>query len=193
MRRESTIDADYFEALYKDKGDPWHFDTSPYETAKYARTLEVLPQAHFATGLEVGCANGVLTAQLGPRFDDLLAVDVSETALGTARKRCADQPHIRFEKQQLPRDQPAGHFDLILLSEMVYYLDRIDVARLAAYCERAAPSGGYILLVHWIGETDYPLSADEAVTALRDDLGGLVKEAFSERREEYRLDLWQRR
>jgi cyclopropane fatty-acyl-phospholipid synthase-like methyltransferase len=192
MRRKSSIDADYFEGLYRDKGDPWSFETSPYEAAKYARTLEVMPNRHIASLLEIGCANGVLTAKLGGRCDDLLAVDVSETALAAARARCADQPHIRFEKRQLPHDAPEGCFDLILLSEVVYYFDPADVARLAAYVIRALRSGGDLLLVHWLGETDYPLSGDEAVLTLGDALGATVEEVVTERHDQYRIDLWHR-
>ena len=94
MRREHSIAPDYFEALYKDKGDPWDFETSAYEAAKYAETLAALPQPRFANALEVGCANGVLTTQLGSRCDALLSVDVSPTALASARARCADQPNV---------------------------------------------------------------------------------------------------
>ena len=104
MRRETSIDPEYFEQLYRDKADPWGFETSPYEQAKYARTLAALPANRF-TALEVGCANGVLTAQLGPRCDALLAVDVSDTALDAARARCADLPHIPVRKSPAT----AGH------------------------------------------------------------------------------------
>jgi SAM-dependent methyltransferase len=192
MRRESTIEPDYFEALYREKGDPWSFESSPYEAAKYARTLEVMPGARVASMLEVGCANGVLTAKLGARCDDLLAVDVSETALAAARARCADQPNIRFEKRQLPQDVPDGCFDLILLSEVIYYLDRADVKRLADYVTSAVRSGGHLLLVHWTGETDYPLSGDDAVLTFQAALNGAVVHIIAERHDQYRLDLWQR-
>jgi SAM-dependent methyltransferase len=192
MRRKTTIEPGYFEGLFREKGDPWNFETSPYEADKYARTLEVLPSARVASLLEVGCANGVLTAMLGPRCDAVLAVDVSETALAAARARCADQPNIIFERCQLPQEEPVGFFDVILLSEVVYYLDRSDVERLAGYVTRALRSGGYVLLVHWTGETDYPLSADEAVLALQAALGDTVTDVLAERHDQYRLDLWQR-
>ena len=193
MRRESSIEPGYFEDLYREKADPWGFETSPYEAAKYERTLDALPATTLGRVLEVGCANGVLTAKLGPRCDALLAIDVSETALEAARARCADQKNIRFEKRGLPAEGPAGPFDLVVLSEMVYYLDRADVDRLGVYLEQAVPAGGHLLLVHWIGETDYPLSGDDAVSALRDALGEGAVEKHAERHERYRLDLWQRR
>ena len=193
MRRETSIDPDYFEALFRDKRDPWDFETSPYEAAKYDHTLAALPRERFGRALEVGCANGVLTARLGPRCDDLLAIDVSETALAAARSRCRDQPQIRFEKRRLPHEAPPGPFDLVLLSEMVYYLDRGDVDRLAGYLATAVRSGGDLLLVHWTCETDYPLGGDGAVIALRGAMGEAVREVAVERHDQYRLDLWQRR
>jgi predicted TPR repeat methyltransferase len=190
MRREHSIEPEYFEALYKDKGDPWEFETSPYEAAKYDETLAALPKERFENGLEVGCANGVLTARLGARCDALLALDVSETAVAAARQRCADQPHIRIEQRRLPEDAPSGTFDLILLSEVVYYWDSADIVRLAAYVHSAATSGGYVMLVHWIGETDYPKSGDDAVAELHAALGDRVTVVRSDRHEAYRLDLW---
>jgi hypothetical protein len=82
--------------LYKDRGDPWAFETSPYEAAKYRETLAalaVLAAPRFANALEVRCANGVLTGQLRPRCEALLAVDVSETARRRPRTLCRPGEH----------------------------------------------------------------------------------------------------
>lgn len=192
MRRETSIDADWFEALYRDQGDPWNFAGSPYERAKYDHTLASLPQDRFGAVLEVGCANGVLTRRLAARCDHLLGVDVSPTALAAARTRCADLPNVTLEQRTLPAETPAGPFDLILLSEVVYYWDSGDLAGMATCVSQSLRSGGYLLLVHWTGDTDYPKSGDAAVGELRRDLGDDVREITLERREQYRLDLWQR-
>ena len=69
MRRERSIEPDYFEKLFSEQGDPWGFETRAYEAAKYDATLAALPPGRFADALEVGCANGVLTARLGPLCD----------------------------------------------------------------------------------------------------------------------------
>jgi SAM-dependent methyltransferase len=193
MRRKRSIGPDYFEQLYRDNADPWDFETSPYEAKKYKRTLDALPAARIGRALEVGCANGVLTAHLGLRCEDLLAVDVSETALSVARRRCAAQSHIRFERRILPEDAPGGPFDLILLSEVAYYWDSADLDRLAEYLLRATVSGGHVLLVHWTGDTDYPKSGDGAVSELLSLLGNRIAPLLAERHEQYRLDLWRKR
>lgn len=192
MRRERSIDPDYFESLFREKGDPWSFETSPYEAAKFDHTIAALPRARYASALEVGCANGVLTTRLADRCDDLLSVDVSDTALAAARARCAAQPNVRFERRQLPQDRPSGAFDLMILSEVVYYWDEADVRRMAAYVADAVRSGGDIMLVHWTGLTDYPLSGDDAVDILWGALGDKVTEVARDRRDEYRLDVWRR-
>ncbi|MEG3088793.1 SAM-dependent methyltransferase [Sphingomonas sp. PB4P5] len=192
MRRDRSIEPDWFEALYREQGDPWSFETSAYERAKYDHTLASLPAPRFDTVLEVGCANGVLTERLAPRCGRLLGVDVSETALAAARRRCAALPQVTLERRHLPAEAPPGCFDLVLLSEVIYYWDSADLAALAAYLQDVVPAGGYVLLVHWTGETDYPKSGDTAVGELRVLLGAAITVALEDRRDEYRLDLWRR-
>ncbi|WP_019516957.1 SAM-dependent methyltransferase [Sphingomonas sp. Mn802worker] len=192
MRRDRSIGADWFEGLFAEQGDPWHFETSDYERAKYDHSLASLPRERYAAALEIGCANGVLTQRLAARCDDLLAVDVSQTALAAAQARCADLPQVRIEQRQVPGDVPPGCFDLVVLSEVIYYWDRADLSRAANYLSAHVVSGGDLLLVHWIGETDYPLSGDEAVEGLRRLMGNGVEVVHAERREQYRLDLWRR-
>jgi hypothetical protein len=80
-----------------------------------------------------------------------------------------------------------------VLSEGAYYWDSGDIQRAGAYFGQVVQEGGYLLLVHWSGETDYPKSADEAVGELREAAGAAFTEALTRRHANYRLDLWQRR
>jgi trans-aconitate methyltransferase len=129
-RRQSSIPARYFDDLYAGERDPWEFETSAYEQAKYDATLAALPRPRYRRGLEIGCSIGVLTARLAGRCTGLLAIDVSEKALDAARMRCRTLPNVAFENTSVPAEWPAGTFDLIMLSEVVYYLDAGDVSRL---------------------------------------------------------------
>ncbi len=189
-RRDTTIDADYFEALYADgDGDPWRFATSDYEREKYAATLAALPADTFESALEIGCSIGVFTAQLAHHCRTLLALDVAPTALAQARQRCAAQKHVTFERMRVPAEWPHGSFDLILLSEVVYYLDRNDVAALSARVRGAARPNAVIILVHWLGLTDYPLTGDEAAEHFIRTSDGFAAVSHQARTDEYRLDV----
>ena len=190
QRRGQSLDAAYFEAIYAADADPWRFASSDYERAKYTATLAALPRPHYARAFEIGCSIGVLTAQLAARCDALLAVDLAEAPLAAARARCAGLPGIAFRRMAVPAEWPDGAFDLILLSEVVYYLDAADLARLAGRVAAALVPGGEALLVHWTGETDYPLSGDAAAEGFIAAAGLSV--IRQQRAEAYRLDLLRR-
>lgn len=191
MRHQTSLNADYFEQMFRSSPDPWDFETSDYEQAKYARTLAALGQRRFERALEVGCANGVLTARLAPLCEQLLAIDVSETALSAARIRCAALPGVAFERIEFPRQTPAvASFDLLVLSEVAYYWDDDDLQRAATWISSGIAAGGDVLLVHWTGETDYPQSGDAAVTKLHAMLAGPIDILRADRHPRYRLDHW---
>ena len=190
-RPEHSLPPAYFESLYAADPDPWRFATSPYEAAKYAATLEALGP-RYDRALEIGCAIGVLTERLASRCCHLLALDVAETALAAARTRCAALDGVTFRLARFPAEAPPGPFDLILLSEVVYYWSPTDIDAAATAIATALQPGGDLLLVHWIKETDYPLSGDDATLRLRRALGGAVHVAAEARTDSYRLDLWRR-
>ena len=132
----ATLKPEYFDAIYAADPDPWNFADSPYEQAKYALTLNAMPKPRYRSALEVGCSIGVLTRSLASRCDAIVAIDAARAPLVEARRRCADLPGVRFEQMFVPEQWPEGVFELILLSEVVYYLSREDVGRLAARVTR---------------------------------------------------------
>ncbi|GGK39428.1 SAM-dependent methyltransferase [Salinarimonas ramus] len=192
IRAETSLPDAYFEGLYARDVDPWRFETSAYERAKYDATLAALERPRYARALEVGCSIGVLTRDLARRCDALVATDVAEAALAKARARCADLRHVVFVRQRAPESWPAGTFDLVVLSEVLYYLDPAGVDGVAARVRASLEPGGEVVLVHWIGETDYPLSGDEAVARFAAALGPGFSEGRSERAPDYRLDTLRR-
>ncbi|WP_420455143.1 class I SAM-dependent DNA methyltransferase [Rubrivirga sp.] len=190
LRPDGSVDPAYFEALYAAEADPWGFDTSPYEAAKYAATLAALPRARYARAFEAGCANGALTERLADRCDALWAVDVAPDALDRARERLAGVPHVRVERRAMPDEMPAGPFDLAVVSEVGYYLARERLADWADRLADAVEPGGHLVLVHWTGPTDYPLTGDD-VHDLFLARPGWTRLA-SDRQPEYRLDVLER-
>ena len=187
----SSLPPAYFERLYQRTPDPWNFQSSPYEAAKYARTLANLPRAQYTRALEIGCSIGVLTQQLAPRCASLLSVDVSESALAAARARCAALPQATFARLQIPNDRPTGPFDLILLSEVGYYWQRKDLDRAIALLATLQPTGAHLLLVHHTKPVpDYPLTGDEVHQIFLSSPHW--RSLAQERHEGYRLDLLER-
>ena len=86
----------------------------------------------------------------------------------------------------------SGAFELILLSEVVYYLSRDDVARLAARVTSSLARGGSVILVHWTGPTNYPLSGDEAAALFIERIGPTCVVERADRYAEFRLDVLSR-
>lgn len=188
-RHAATLPPEYFLGLYAGEPDPWGFASSPYEGAKYAATLESLPRPAYDSALEVGCSIGVFTRALAPRCRALTALDPVPAVLEAARARCADLPGIRFVQGSVPGDWPEGRFDLIVLSEVVYYLDRHDLARLARRVGAALRPGGDCVLVHWLGPTDYPLSGDEAADGFIAEAADFAAVLGQVRDAAYRIDV----
>lgn len=188
-RSSSTLPPAYFDAIYASDPDPWKFAASAYEREKYDLTLAALPRERYASALEVGCSIGVLTRDLAMRCDHLLAIDAARAPLLEARQRCANLRTVQFAQIFVPQQWPDGAFDLILLSEVVYYLSADDVRRLAACVTRSLSRQANVVLVHWTGETNYPLTGDEACDIFVRSVEGALKVERRERQCAFRLDV----
>ena len=161
-RRNDSLPPSYFEHIYQRDPDPWDFETSEYEAAKYRQTLAALPRSRYSNVLEVGCSIGVLTALLAALADSLLGVDVSEVALAVARDRCASLQGVHLALMQIPQDEPVGSFDLIVLSEVGYYWELEDLKRVIDMLAQHQMPGSHLVLVHHTKPVpDYPLTGDE--------------------------------
>ncbi len=160
-----TLPAGYFDRLYAADADPWGFASRWYEQRKYALTLAALPSPTYDRGLEIGCSIGVLTAGLAARCDSLTAIDPSPVALSAAGGRLPTS--VRLIQGSVPDDWPAGAYDLVVLSEVGYYLDGGDLERLLDLIEDDLAPGGTVVGCHWRhAVADYPLTGDEVHAAL---------------------------
>jgi LmbE family N-acetylglucosaminyl deacetylase/SAM-dependent methyltransferase len=146
----SSADAErIFDEVHTATDDPWKYTTSWYERRKRALTLAALPQEHYRSGLEVGCSIGTLTAGLAGRCANLLAVDASSAALEQACKRLAPFPWVETRQLTLPGSWPDGSYDLIVVSEVGYYLTPAEFGLLLDRIGESMAPGGTLLLCHW--------------------------------------------
>jgi SAM-dependent methyltransferase len=184
-----TLQRENFEARYAANPDPWDFQTSAYERDKYERTLAALGDRRYGHAFEAGCSIGVFTAMLAERCDDLLAVDIAQAAVDAARERLAAFDHVRVERSTLPGEWPAGPFDLLVCSELLYYWDRETLeAALPAIADSLAP-GGRLVAVHYRPpSTIDPLTGDAVHALLRERLAlGHVESAVND---QFRIDVF---
>lgn len=174
----TSLPPSYFDRMYGEAADPWGMAERWYEQRKYALTLAALPEPRYRSGFEPGCSIGVLTAQLATRCDALLATDVAAAAVAATRGRTADHAHVSVQRRAVPDEWPAGCFDLVVLSEVGYYLSRQALSTLLDRCVGALVDGGTLVAVHWRHPVaDYPLSGDEVHEALatRPELARLAR------------------
>ena len=156
-----SLDAGYFDELYEHRDDPWWLAERWYERRKRALTMGVLPRERYASALEIGCSIGLLTEQLASRCDRLLATDIAQRPLELARERLAGTDSVDFAVMRAPEQWPEERFDLIVVSEVGYYLDEPSLERLARQCAGSLTPQGVVVACHWRHPvTDYPLRGD---------------------------------
>jgi len=191
MTRRPTS-PDHFDDLYRANADPWKYGTSSYEAEKYSATLAALPRRRYRSGLEAGCSIGILSQLLATRCDRLMAIDVSEIAIGRARKLAVNAPNIRFEQRRIPQGWPSRRFDLVVLSEILYYLSPAQVAGTARRVTGGLDSDGTVATVNWLGETDAMQTGEQAADLFIQQARPALKRSWHRRTAHYRIDIFQR-
>ncbi|TYC52502.1 methyltransferase domain-containing protein [Rhodobacterales bacterium] len=158
---------DHFETLYRTSEDPWNYETSIYEREKYAETLRCLGGRRYLHGIEIGCSIGVLSADLAPLCQRFTGVDLNERAASRARARLSPLPGTEIVVAEIPGSWPAGRYDLIVLSEVLYFLSEDQIGMLAGKIATDWLHQGDCVVVNWLGDTRTPLSGLEASDAFR--------------------------
>jgi SAM-dependent methyltransferase len=146
---DMTHDVQQFDSMFKHSDDPWQFKTRWYEMRKRVLTLAALPSQRFASAYEPGCANGELTSELATRCDRVVATDGAARAVELARDRVATLKNVTVRQAWVPQDWPDETFDLIVISELAYYLSRTDLDGLITKARVSLNPNGTLLACHW--------------------------------------------
>ncbi len=160
----------YFDALYSDNSDPWQYQSRWYEQRKRDMCLAVLPQLEYDKAIELGCGNGVFSVLLAQRCQTLLSIDGNDKAVQLAKQRLADASHVKVIQGVIPSilstlqladltktgltktdSTPAYQppFDLIVISEILYYLSPADIDTVITWIKHNIAVGGTLLCCHW--------------------------------------------
>jgi hypothetical protein len=183
---EALDPAARFERLFAASPDPWGYDSSAYESEKYAATLAALPPRVLGATLELACANGAFTALLAERCESVLAVDFSRHALEHAATRGLPA-NVELRAARIPDETPSGDWDLIVCSEILYYLKPEELLRTVRWLASQLELGACVLAVSWRGHgRDEPMLGDDVHDLLAVELRRW--HTLDDRRPGFRLD-----
>jgi len=156
----------YFDDKYAEAKDPWQLEERWYERRKYAITLAMLPHPRYRHAFEPGCSIGVLTEHLTGRCDHVTATDVAAAALDAADRRLVEagsRERVSLLRNSLDEPWPAMHFDLVVLSELGYYLEATELRTVLDREVARLARGTIVIAAHWRHRVDdYPITGDRA-------------------------------
>ena len=168
----ASVPPAYFEAMFAGTDDPWSFRTRWYETRKRAMTLASLPRARYGNAFEPGCANGELSAALAARCDRLLIADGTRRAVDIARRRVSSLSQVDVMQAWVPDEWPRDAFDLVVISELGYFLSPDALEKLIRKVRRSLLPGATVLACHWRQPIDgCALDGDEVQRRIGTGLG----------------------
>ncbi|WP_176463995.1 class I SAM-dependent DNA methyltransferase [Bordetella genomosp. 11] len=185
-----------FDTLYRQCADPWQVRASWYEQRKRAVLLAALPRQHYGRILELGCGNGEMTRGLASRCDALVAIDGSETAIALCALALRQEgiAHVRTHVAQLPDEwplRPDESCELVVVSELAYYIPDAGLAAFLQRCHDALAPGGEWVMCHYTKDFDDREQPTSELHARVDDVGELTR-VIAYRDERFQLDIWRK-
>ncbi len=142
--RHESAPVERFAKLYREAEDPWHTADSWYERRKRSVLLAALPNEWYRRVLEPACGVGELTRELVHRADQVVAFDPVPEAVERARRAAPSAEILVAALPEIP-----GSADLVVLSEILYYLDDETLTATLDGVLAALEPGGDLVAVHW--------------------------------------------
>jgi hypothetical protein len=145
------MDVPDFDSVYRADPDPWRVRTSFYERRKLDVVLASLSSPSYAAAWDPAAGVGELVARLSGRVDRVLATDASVEAVRLSRGRCSELTNVEVRAQALPTRPPTGWgpFDLVVLSEFVYYLSPSERKASLEMLDSVVADRAELVSLHW--------------------------------------------
>lgn len=177
--------AEHFEELFASDPDPWSYRSDFEEMRRHRLLLAMLDSPIYERTFEPACATGTLTALLAQRSKELVAWDGSANAIRHARTLLSELPNVHVESRTIPSSWPDGKFNLIVLSDFLYYLPANEITKVALAARSSVAPSGMILSCHWRGVAhDFLTPGGDAVHGvLTDTLGEANGPHYVDRRQ----------
>ena len=104
--------------------------------------------------LEIGCSDGWRLEKLRNQFRvDVHGIDPSLLAIHTGRK---SNPNIHLQQGTADRLYfPDNQFDVVIFGFCLYLVDREDLIKVVAECDRVLKPGGEVIIYDWYTNDAY--------------------------------------
>ena len=179
----------HFNSLFALDADPWKYQSNWLERRRLDLLVAMLPHESYSSIFEPACARGSLTQRLAARGSHVVGWDSSANAIAHARRSLASQPHVELVEKSVPEDWPDVPFDLVVLSDFLYYLPQERIVDVAALSAQTAKPRGAIVGCHWRGSAhDFLVDGGDAVHAVLADVLGVPQMAYLDA--QHVIDLW---
>jgi cyclopropane fatty-acyl-phospholipid synthase-like methyltransferase len=157
-----------FEARYQVDPDPWGYESSDYERRKYDATLDACGEGPYDRALELGSSIGVFSVRLAARCRSLVTIDAAPSAVADARRRLSGMAWVQVLEGAIPAAIPEASYDLVVASEILYYLEPDDLAATLSRVRDCLAAHGRLVAVHWRPSGDErPFTAAQVHAVLR--------------------------
>lgn len=146
---------DHWEEHYAARDRIW----SGRVNVQFAEIVGDLPPGR---ALDLGCGEGADAVWLAERGWDVVAVDISDTALARAREAARDRgvaDKIAFVAVDLSEDFPAGEYDLIS-AQFLHSKVHLDRQRILKQALAALRPGGLLVIVDHGSAPPWPSKLD---------------------------------
>lgn len=191
--RRGAISLSGFEAKFEADADPWDTWRSRYEAVKRDALSKAIGLRSYARGLELAAGNGSNTPMIAARTRRLLVTDGTRAGAALMQRRFASSPRISVVRHDAGTSLPGHRFELIVISELLYYLGDQAFAVLAGEVGRTLAPGGRLVMLHH--EQNFADRARQAGSVHRDFLARLqpaLTPVCSLKARLWRAEAWQR-
>jgi SAM-dependent methyltransferase len=151
-----------FEELYRRDSDPWAIGLA--DSARYDRYFDAVSPYARGVVLDIGCGAGAFLARCQGSAERLVGIEVSATAINTGRERFPKIDFLHGSADRLGEIQALRglKFDLIICSDLIYYLSDRGKLQLLEWVSKHLQPGGILLLAAWCPGGKY-LTAEELI------------------------------
>ena len=162
-------DATDFSGRYESSDrDSWSYTADPAHLERLQRILKALSPLSGKKVLELGCAEGFITKEIAKQAAQVVACELSPLAAERTRNVCVGLP-VTVIAGDIRSNIPDGTFDLVLASDVFYYLTAAELSKvLNDIALRANTDCRLVMANEWNESYSQLTSPDEIAATISD-------------------------